>query len=97
MRYHKPKGAVSCQGKEVFLTFSLFDKLRPIKVLGWVVKETENDSHIDTHVTFMFLPTRDEEMILDFVRANGINMVHSAYGSTQQLKESITLSRECIV
>ncbi len=76
MRYQKPKGAVLCQGKEVFLTFSLFDRLKPIKVLGWVLKEIENDGHIDTHVTFMFLPTRDEEMIRDFVTVNGMNMVH---------------------
>lgn len=76
MRYQKPKGAASCQGKEVFLTFSLRNMLRPIKVLGWVLKEIENEGYIDTHVTFMFLPTRDEEMIREFVTANGANTVH---------------------
>lgn len=76
MKYQKPKGAALCQGKEVFLTFSLFDRLQPIKVLGWVLKEIENDDYIDTHVTFMFLPTRDEEMIREFVIVNGLNIVH---------------------
>lgn len=76
MKYQKPKGATLCQGKEVFLTFSLLDRLQPIKVLGWVSKEIENDGHIDTHVTFMFLPTRDEEMIREFVIGNGMNLVH---------------------
>lgn len=76
MRYQRPKGAISCLGEEVFLTFALLDRLQPIKVLGWVLKETESDGRIDTHVTFMFLPTRDEDMIRDFVTANGTNMVH---------------------
>lgn len=76
MKYQRPKGAASCLGKEVFLTFSLLGRLQPIKVLGWVLKEIENEDYVDTHVTFMFLPTRDEEMIREFVTVNGMDIVH---------------------
>ena len=67
MQYIKPLGSKSCKGKEVFLTFSLLERLEPIKVLGWVVDERETQDFIETHVTFMFLPAKDESLIRDYV------------------------------
>ncbi len=72
MYYRKPVHARSCQGEEVFLTFSLEEETQPIKVLGWVIEETINEDLIDTHVDFMFLPVQDEEKIRHFVTANGL-------------------------
>lgn len=72
MSYRKPLGAHSCQGEEVFLTFSLEKEERPIKVLGWVIEETVQEDLIDTHVNFMFLPAQDEERIRHFVMDNGL-------------------------
>ncbi len=70
MHYCKPLGSTSCQGEEVFLTFSLLERLEPIKVLGWVVEERETEDSIAAHITFMFLPTKDEEMIRDYVASH---------------------------
>lgn len=67
MHYSKPLGSKSCKGKEVFLTFSLLERLEPIKVLGWVVDERETKDSIETHVTFMFLPAKDESLIRDYI------------------------------
>lgn len=67
MKYHRPVGSPPCKGEEVFLTFSLLERLHPIRALGWVVREEQTDEFIETHVTFMFLPTKDEELIRDFV------------------------------
>lgn len=72
MSYRKPVQSRSCQGEEVFLTFALEEKAQPIKVLGWVIKETVHEDLIDTHVNFMFLPVQDEEKIRHFVTANGL-------------------------
>ena len=69
MQYNRPKDAPRCQGKEVFLTFNLLERLKPIRALGWVVEETEKQDFFETHVTFMFLPEKDEEMIREFVAA----------------------------
>ncbi len=73
MQYSKPLGSVPCEGKEVFLTFSLLDRLEPIKVLSWVVEERETEDTIETHVTFMFLPAKDEQLIRDFVASQTVN------------------------
>ncbi len=73
MQYNKPLGSFPCQGKEVFLTFSLLDRLEPIKVLSWVVEERETKDAIETHVTFMFLPAKDEQLIRDFVASQPVN------------------------
>lgn len=67
MCYRKPHGARKCQGKEVFLTFSLLKRLEPIKVLGWVVKEIETEEAVEAHITFMFLSPEHEKMIQDYV------------------------------
>lgn len=67
MNYSKPLGSKSCKGKEVLLTFSLIERLEPIKVLSWVVDERETKDSIETHVTFMFLPAKDEILIRAYV------------------------------
>ncbi len=67
MHYHRPNDSVPRKDKEVMLTFSLTKSLKPIKVLSWVVQERVVDDKIATHVTFMFLPEKDEELIRDFV------------------------------
>lgn len=67
MHYRKPLGSKSCKGKEVFLTFSILERLEPIKVLSWVVDERETKDSIETHVTFMFLPAKDESLIRDYI------------------------------
>lgn len=72
MMYNRPAGSPSRKGEEVFLTFSLLERLRPIKALGWVVQETPLQDCIETHVTFMFLPAKDEEMIRDYVIGRAI-------------------------
>lgn len=72
MSYQKPVKAGSCQGEEVFLTFTLHEEEQPIKVLGWVIEETVNENLVDTHVNFMFLPVQDEEKIRHFVTTNGL-------------------------
>ena len=41
MFYLRPLGSKRCERKEVFLTFSILERLEPIKVLGWVVEEIE--------------------------------------------------------
>lgn len=67
MHYYRPNDSNSRKGKEVMLTFSLIDRLKPIKVLSWVVSERVVEDKIATHVTFMFLPEKDEKAIRDFV------------------------------
>lgn len=74
MQYQKPVDAQSCKGQEVFLTFSLLDEGKPIRLLGWVVQETLKEDYINTHVTFMFLPTKEGEIIRDFVNVNGVKV-----------------------
>lgn len=73
MQYSKPLESSRCKGDEVFLTFSLLERLEPIKVLSWVVEERQTKKSIETHVTFMFLPTKDEQLIRDFVASNSAN------------------------
>ncbi len=73
MQYCKPLNSKRCQGEEVFLTFALLERLKPIRALGWVVKEQELGDCIETHVTFMFLPAKDEEMIREFVASRQTN------------------------
>ena len=67
MCYHEPHGARKRQEKEVLLTFSLLERLEPIKVSGWVVEERETEEAIETHITFMFLSPEHEKMIQDYV------------------------------
>ena len=54
--------------KEVFLRFSLLERINPIQVMGWVVHTEVKDSCSTTGVTFMFLEPKDEEILQDFVQ-----------------------------
>ncbi len=67
MCYQRPCDSGRRKGGEVLLTFSLLDRLQPIKALGWVVEEKEMGEKIEAHITFMFLPEQDEELIRGFV------------------------------
>lgn len=67
MLYKKPGETAYQKGEEVFLTFSLIDRLQPIKALGWVVDERPAGQHFETHVTFMFLPEKDEQFIREYI------------------------------
>ncbi len=67
MHYYRPLDEEKRTNREVLLTFSLLDRLKPIKALGWVVEERVIDGKIATHVTFMFLPEKDEMSIKNFV------------------------------
>lgn len=71
MHYHRPNDNATRKDKEVMLTFSLAESSQPIKVLSWVVQEREIENKIATHVTFMFLPEKDEDSIREFVAAQG--------------------------
>lgn len=59
------------EGKEVFLTFSLLDRIKPIHVMGWIVHNQVNGRSADTGVTFMFLSQKDEEILRDFSQKAG--------------------------
>lgn len=54
--------------KEVFLRFSLLERISPIQVMGWVVHTEVKDNCSETGVTFMFLEPKDEELLQDFVQ-----------------------------
>lgn len=69
MYYHRPDDASNRTKSEVLLTFSLHRSLEPIKALAWVVEERAVQDKIASHVTFMFLPEKDEECIRQFVQA----------------------------
>ncbi|HKJ66295.1 MAG TPA: PilZ domain-containing protein [Desulfopila sp.] len=69
MHYYRPTDASRHTKREVLLTFSLVDRLQPIKALAWVVEEREVDGRIASHVTFMFLPEKDEEVIRQYVQS----------------------------
>ncbi len=69
MHYYRPSDASRRTRREVLLTFSLLDRLQPIKALAWVVEEREMDDRIAAHVTFMFLPEKDEEVIRQYVQS----------------------------
>lgn len=69
IRYKRSLSSPRCRHQEVFLTFSLVQQVNPIKALGWVVDERENDGFLEAHVTFMFLPEKDEMTIRDYVNA----------------------------
>lgn len=71
MQYQRPVDRNQRTGNEVMLTFSLLDRLQPIKALCWVVKERAEQEHISMHVTFMFLPENDEDTIRTFVALHG--------------------------
>lgn len=57
--------------KEVFLTFSLLDRIKPIRVMGWIVYTRPNGDNVETGVTFMFLSPSDEEILRDFGQRQG--------------------------
>lgn len=67
LHYQRPADTSERAGKEVLLTFSLLERLQPIRALGWVVDEQKKSDVISTRVTFMFLPEKDEHTIRDFV------------------------------
>lgn len=67
MHYLRPNDSSRRTNQEVLLTFSVDDESKPIKALSWVVKESEVDGQIASHVTFMFLPEKDEHTIRQFV------------------------------
>ncbi|MEE4241072.1 MAG: PilZ domain-containing protein [Desulfopila sp.] len=67
MHYYRPLDSEKRVNREVLLTFSLLDRPQPIKALGWVVEERVTGEKIASHVTFMFLPEKDERSIRDFV------------------------------
>lgn len=67
MHYQRPADKSKRAGQEVLLTFSLLERLQPIRALGWVVNEEPNGDYVSTRVTFMFLPEKDELTIRDFV------------------------------
>lgn len=73
IRYKRSLSSPRCRHQEVFLTFSLIKRLKPIKALGWVVDERENDGFLEAHVTFMYLPEKDEMIIRDFVNSKEEN------------------------
>lgn len=73
IRYKRALSSPRCRHQEVFLTFSLVKRLKPIKVLGWVVEEREADGFLEAHVTFMYLPEKDESTIRDFVASQKEN------------------------
>ncbi|MDP3481311.1 MAG: PilZ domain-containing protein [Desulfoprunum sp.] len=60
------EASVSPEEKEVFLRFSLLERIHPIRVMGWVVHNQVNDTSNETGVTFMFLSPKDEEILQDF-------------------------------
>jgi len=69
MHYYRPDDTSRRARREVLLTFSLLDRLQPIKALAWVVEEREVNGKIASHVTFMFLPEKDEKSIRQFVQS----------------------------
>jgi len=73
IRYKRALSSPRCRHQEVFLTFSLVRRLKPIKALGWVVDEREADGFLEAHVTFMYLPEKDEMTIRDYVASRHEN------------------------
>ena len=71
MQYRRPFDKKRNPGEEVLLTFSLLDRLQPIKVLGWIVNERLIEHQIATHITFMFLREQDEAAIQSFIETQG--------------------------
>lgn len=67
MRYRKPLPERREDEPESFLEFLLPGDAEPIRVLGWIVREEEKGSFLETAVTFMFLPKKDENRIREFV------------------------------
>lgn len=59
--------------KESFLEFMLPGDVKPIKVLGWIVREEKYNSTLKTAVTFMFLPKEDEKRIRQYVQSQSPN------------------------
>ena len=72
MYYLRKRHAGMRAGKEVMLTFTLPNTPNTIKVLSWVVKERQVENLIGTHVTFMFLPEKDESVIREYVDAHSL-------------------------
>ncbi len=72
MHYQRPNDNAARAGREVMLTFSLLGSNQPIKALSWIVEERVVEDKIATHVTFMFLPEKDEAVIRDFVSSQDV-------------------------
>ena len=51
--------------QEVFLTFSPVEKLKPVRVLGWIVHRSAKGDTAEIGVTFMFLTPSDEQLLQD--------------------------------
>ena len=53
--------------QEVFLTFSPIKKLKPVRVMGWIVHRSVNGDTAEIGVTFMFLTPSDEQLLQDYL------------------------------
>lgn len=51
--------------QEVFLTFSPVEKLKPVRVMGWIVHRSAKGDTAEIGVTFMFLTPSDEQLLQD--------------------------------
>lgn len=71
--YASPVGtAAPTEEREVFLRFSLLERIHPIQVMGWVVHTEVKGGCSKTGVTFMFLDPKDEEILQDFVQRKSV-------------------------
>lgn len=61
------KEAETLNEQEVFLTFSPIEKLKPVRVMGWVVHRSANGDMAEMGVTFMFLTPSDEQLLQDYL------------------------------
>jgi hypothetical protein len=66
MCFSLPKN-IAFNDKEVLLTFSPVERIKPLKVMGWVVHNSVNNDMADTGVTFMFLSENDEKLLEEYV------------------------------
>ncbi|THB70575.1 MAG: PilZ domain-containing protein [Desulfobulbaceae bacterium] len=62
--FRGPATELSMKGQEIFLTFVVPGSEQVVKVLGWVVHQTQCEDTVDTGVTFMFL-SQEYEMLLE--------------------------------
>ena len=78
MHYLRPDDSSRRTNQEVLLTFTMDEGFEPIKALAWVVKESKVENQIASHVTFMFLPEKDEHTIRDFVATRKVQSQDTA-------------------
>lgn len=53
--------------QKVFLTFSPMKKLKPVRVMGWIVHRSVNGDTAEIGVTFMFLTPNDHRLLQDYL------------------------------